>query len=252
MPEELGKYAANKMKDDLAETLNSIYLSRGIDALTDKIYGILENCKQSKYPVSYRNQIKGECTEILLQASLMELQKSVQPSISVKGLCFTKAGTDKTTELDVTFFTPYCVYLFECKCYAGAKTLTQEGVLTSQIKGQSRTIDVFSQSAMHVEYLNSRVGQFHLSTIDKCNPPYKMVLVDGSDGTMTDKREARWKQGFPVVNIDDISDWCEREFRDAKSKKIQWNLKSMNPVLKDISEHSDAMMKKHLFNGGKQ
>lgn len=246
-------FEADKIKKYTEQRLSKVYFEEGIDALYDSIQDMYDVCKKQKYDVDMRNQIKGECTEIYLQAALRELQKKYPgKSLSVKGLCISKAGTDKTTEIDVIFFCEHRIYLFECKCYAGVKTLSDIGYLKSKIPKTKyeREIDVYSQSRMHCDYLNSHIGQFHLGRANKGNPAYKLVMVDGSDGELKDVREDKYKDQFPVVRLDDLIDWLDEEMQSIQMLPKQWNIDTMKTIIGDLYSKSSSMLKKHLSSGG--
>lgn len=256
---QLDKFQAAQVKDTLADRLIDVFSEEGLPGLRKQIARLMQRCTSSEYPVDYRNQIKGECTEVLLQAMLINLQQSLNssvakesadrfiPSLSIKGLCFTSSGTMETTEMDITFFTPYAIYAFECKCYTGPKTLTGNGLL----KGKFNEVDVSSQSYKHINFLNSRIGQFHKGALSKRTndkyPPYKMILVDGSWGECKDLRELPQRQILPLLTMDNMEQWLLNDIAERmKHRIVHWDIASLRPTLLDLKQKSDAMFQMHL------
>ena len=63
------------------------------------------------------------------------------------------------TELDLTLFTPKCVFSFECKSYKGIKHLSDKGTLhVKRGKTFKKALDVFDQHAKHFNVLFSTLA----------------------------------------------------------------------------------------------
>lgn len=221
------------------DTIMACYLKYGIEQADKQIRTIIQQAEHSKVPVAARSEIKGELAEVALEVYLLEIQKYLKNSILSKGLCIRDTLSGRTTEMDVTLFTPCKIYMFECKSYAGKKILTKECTL----KG-ANTTDVFSQSQHHMEVLNQYLSTFRINRSIKGGAPYKLVLFELSTTDCKDCRDERWKRLVPLVTLDTLWDFLCDEF--TTSQKINWDFARMLPIINQLDKESPALFREHM------
>lgn len=241
-----------QVKQKTTDGLLKIYSKYGLTIVKKRALGLLEKCEKSgDIPLAERQVIKGEIAEVMTLVEIYELQKRVYPSLCIKGLCF-ELDNGYTTEIDLVFFTSYKIYLFECKCYSGNKTLTDECKLHSEIKGKDGKIlyasdmDINSQSKLHLEALRERLDRFYNGIVNEKNMPYQLVFIDGSKGKTKDLRTEEWKDRVPIVRTEEVHDWLEKQFSPSVRHRVQWNFDAMIPTLRRMSEESDRIFKQHI------
>lgn len=193
-----------------------------------------------------RTSINGEICESVLEITLLEYMKD-HPS-ETKDWCWGKSlilkdpdsNSDFLTELDFTLFTPECVYVFECKSYAGDKIIRDKGII--ERKGK-KDFDVFKQNLIHLETLDKWIRSFSET------PNYQMVLFDFSNGTSTDIRSKKYKEYLPHVTEKDVL------FLIQKGVPV-WDMKYLRRCLDSLEKDSVSLHEKHLkyvkgLHGGK-
>lgn len=230
----------------MRNALLDLYRRDGISAVKPKAKLLIQQCEREKIDYRQRVEIKGELAEVVLECYLAEYQKLIKPSIISKGLCVKNLRNGLTTEMDVTFFTPCRIYMFECKSYSGKKTLTAECTLTNNTTSK----DVFGQSKYHMEVLNQYLAQFRLNQAMKGVSPYKLVLFELSSNECEDQRDEHWKKVIPLVTLDTLDSWIGQELN--REMKVNWDLYRMLPMLRKLDATSAALFKQHLERlGGK-
>lgn len=216
------------------------YRQDGIRAVKEKTRQLIKQCESNTVNYKLRMDIKGELAEVVLECYLMELQKSIKPSVISKGLCIRDRNTGLTTEMDVCFFAPTRIYMFECKSYSGQKTLTKECTLTNKTTSK----DVHGQSLHHMKILNQYLTPYRVNTRDKGQSPYKLILFELSTTDCDDRREDRWKKAVPLVTLDQLDAFVVKEF--SREQKINWNVQQMLPMLNSLDKQSAVNFKEHL------
>ena len=117
------------------------------------------------------------------------------------------------------------------------------------LKGRHSSIDVYNQSTMHVEFLNSQIGMCHKAITEKGFPPYQMVLVDGTDEPFVDHRSDLNKRILPYVNFNSLDEWIYKEFRELQNQPVQWVMERVIPIVCDIKAASGAAFEQHVKRG---
>lgn len=206
--------------------------------ILEKNVSSMLNGKSDSFKKSFRTSVNGEVGETVLEICIIEYCK--RHPTETKDWYYTKSmilkdpdnpNSDFLTELDFTLFTPECIYLFECKSYAGDKHLTGRGVLK---RSNGNDCDVFSQSYLHIQILDKNVKGF------SANPVYKMVMFDFSSGIMHDERDSKAK--YYLACVDETS-W--KSVLMKKAPKV-WRMEKLIPAVKKIYAASDSLREAHL------
>lgn len=229
-------------KSNTRKLLLAIYEQYGIATAYEKAHEIIKQCEDTKYNRDKRSAVKGELAEVVLEIFCIHLQKILPSTIVSKGLCIYKQGDKRvTTEMDLILFTPFCMYMFECKSYSGKKVLTEECYLKAM-----STKDVYRQSKYHFEILWPYVSKFvlksHTPTLD--NPVVKLILFELSSGDIDDQRTAKNKALYPCLTLDNILAWAQKEF--GRTRTVIYDMKGLDPVIKQLDAGSAATFEKHL------
>lgn len=229
------------------ESIMQCYKTYGLKTAATQTMKILKQSETEKIDFRLKTEIKGELSEVILECILLEIQRYIPSSIISKGLCIRDPVTKRTTEMDVTFFTPCKIYMFECKSYSGKKTLTAECTLTNK----TTTTDVFSQSKHHMEVLNRYLVPYRLNRDLPGTSPYKLILFELSSVECEDVREDVWKNRIPLLNIDTIYPYLIQDM--STPQKVNWNLNQLVPILQQLDSQSRMLFKEHLNRlGGKK
>lgn len=189
-------------------------------------------------------KLKGELAETLLEIYLLYLQQAIQPSCILKSLCIQfKTGNQKTTEMDLLFVTPKCIFMFECKAYQGGQHITGECSISSS---SGKPMNVYAQSEIHrnalMQYINPYLNK-ELAVKAK-QVPYKMILFELSSRPLIDDRTLEWKTKIPCMSSESFI----RDF-GALYKTFQYDLFNYNYVestLKRLNSTSASNFRKHM------
>lgn len=148
------------------------------------------------------------------------------------------------TELDLTLFTPKCIFSFECKSYKGPKYLTERGTLKVK-RGNSFKVqlDVFDQHSKHFNVLfdNLRCA-LNEDSYSKKYKSFKLLYFDFSDYPTDDKRDDKYRKVFPIINVNNLYSL----FKNYDSRPDYWNMKTLNKVVDIIEKNKKAHTKSHL------
>lgn len=221
------------------DTIMACYSQFGIEQADKQIRKIIQQAEHDKISFDAKSEIKGELAEVALEVYLLEIQKYLRNSMLSKGLCVRDTLSGRTTEMDVTFFTPCKIYMFECKSYAGKKILTKECTLQG-----AHTTDVFSQSQHHMEVLNQYLSTFRINRNVKGCAPYKLVLFELSTTDCEDHREDRWKRIVPLITLDTLWEFLCEEF--TAPQKINWDFARMLPIVSQLDRESPELFREHM------
>ncbi len=221
-------------------TILECYRQYGLAKVNAQAKKLILQCEREKLDYHIRSTIKGELAEVVLECHLAEIQKYIPMSVVSKGLCIRDVNTKRTTEMDVTFFTPCRIYMFECKSYSGKKTITNECTLTNATVSK----DVYGQSLHHMQTLNRYLVPYRLNRDVKGVGPFKLALFELSTQECSDQREDIWKSRVPLLTIDNIQEFLVREL--TASSKVNWDIQRMIPLLQQLDAQSSTLFKEHL------
>ena len=227
-----------QVKDSVHDKLLLCYQERGLSTALAVAESLLQKNKKTA-PISFKTTMNGELCETVLEILVMDYCTRHKEQTKMwcwgKGLILKDPHKDLVssefmTELDFTLFTPNCIYLFECKCYAGNKELVGAGTIQRE---NSKSFDVYSQSMIHLETLNKWLGNV------SNQPEYKLVLFDFSRGKLIDRRGEKAKNVFPCVN----KDTWESIF--TKGPAV-WDMQFIYSFVEALDKASSKLRTKHL------
>jgi len=165
-----------------------------------------------------------------------------------KGLILKDINKDPSneyfTELDLTLFTPKCIFSFECKSYKGSKYLTDSGTLKVK-RGNTYKVqlDVFDQHSKHFDVLFENIKcALDDDVYDKRFKSFKLLYFDFSDSPTVDKREQKYRRIFPIINENNLYSL----FNKYDERPNYWNMKIVNKVVDIIEKNKKANTKRHL------
>ncbi len=185
--------------------------------------------------------LHGEICETVLELIVSEFVR--QGNLSEKGWSYWKGLIlkDRTnpkskflTEIDFTVFSPKCVYIFECKSYAGNKTLTGEGLLTRE---DGKQYDVFKQSSLHLEALYPWLEGF---TLPGKTPVIQMCMFNFSRGVLADRRTKSKQLQMPCLEVATTIEYL------SKPGEAVWNTKLLSAVGEKLDKFSKTKSQEHL------
>lgn len=195
-------------------------------------------------------EMRGEVCETVLYVMLMDYIKknNLKDWRVSKGLVLKDVTKDKDnryfTEVDLTLFTPKCAYSFECKCYKGEKYLKDKGTLyVKRGKEYKQALDVFDQHFKHFKVLfeNIRPG-LDKRVDDKKYKSFKLLYFDFSIERTGDKREAKYKSLFPIINENNLFSL----FSTYNERPNYWNMDIVNKVVNIVEKNKKINTKNHL------
>lgn len=231
----------NQLKEAIRKIVLDIYEDCGLTAARDRVSSMILLCEDRRYDARTRATLKGELSETVLEIHLREFSKIVKPCVIVKGLCIpTINGSGATTEMDLCMFTPYRIYMFECKSYGGKKTVTKECYL----KGGSTEHDIYRQSITHMQVLNQYLQPYRRNTIFKGNAPYKLFLFEFSSNDLTDLRADEWVKKIPALTLGNVREVLAQEF--TTQMKVNWDVDGMLPIISRLNRNSEKMFEVHM------
>lgn len=219
------------------------YKITSIQATINCSWRLMKYCEGHAKQQVYR-EIKGEIAEVVLELLLCEMQKVVQRSIVLKGLCIEFVNSNGTTEMDLVFITPFKIYMFECKSYKNNPKITKECLIAG-------CTDVKRQSDLHVIGLNQYLGGQYDRTLGV--KPYKEILFEMSSEGMRDERDDYWKKKIPVLNPNNFILEFGRTLREDRAKASDlWNVEEIAKILKPLARKSDKTFEKHMKHYAKK
>lgn len=184
-----------------------------------------------------KTNMNGEISESVLEIILTEYMKLHPDQTRMwhlsKGLILknpTRPRSRFMTELDLTLFTPKCVYVFECKSYSGDKRIVSKGTIL-RLSGNS--CDAFKQNAIHLETLHQNIQMYSKS------PVYQMRLFDFSRGSAEDTRAQEYKEMFEYNTISNV-------LKGFSTGADVWDMSSLLPAVGVLERASDRLRPEHL------
>lgn len=228
-------------KSKIHDILLDFYQKKGA-ALTVKVAeGLLTRTVESKTKLSTAELnavMNGEVCETVLEILIKDFMrrnpkrtKGWQYCKSVVLSDLDSARSDFLTEIDALLLTPGCIYIFECKSYAGEKRLVGNGVIT---RSKGNDCDVFSQNSLHLKTLQRWLNKFSRS------PRYQMVLFDFSSGTLTDMRDPEAKKYMRLTNVSNLKALLREEHEEV------WHEEDLAAIKKQFDRITDGMHKKQV------
>lgn len=229
-----------KTKSATHNTLLRLYERAGLTAtltvarelLTSDVRGKVRKDKIAEF----KTEMNGELGEVVLEILIKDYCKThpqqTKDWVWYKSLILKdpSSNSDFLTEVDFILATPECIYVFECKSYAGKKQLQGSGNL---VRETGNNCDVYKQNLLHVRTLDKNLKR----AVRK--PVYRMVMFNFSNGELTDCRTETAKFSMPCVN--------ERSWEQVLVKGAPvWNMKLVTAVLDSIEAASDRLRDKHL------
>lgn len=202
--------------------------------------------------------LHGEICESVLEIVLLEFM-SRYPELTKdwrleKGMILKdKKNISKEffTEIDLVLMTPACMFLFECKSYAGDKVLTGSGKLTRTVcidgVQSKKTCDVYRQSVLHKEVFYEWFKQF---VVRGKEPLIQMCMFDFSLGELVDRRSRAAKIEMPCLGVGSVLQYV------SQPGEIVWDVTYFDPIIKKLQNISDQLRSRHLsyvkgLHGGK-
>ena len=229
-------------KGNTRRLILAIYEQFGINEAFAKAQEILKQCEDPKFDREKRVAVKGELAEVVLEVFCVHLQKVIPNVIVSKGLCIYKMGDKRvTTEMDVVLFTPFCMYMFECKSYSGKKVLTDKCYLKA--RGSK---DVYAQSRMHFDILYPYIAPYvvKMAKYPPGNPPVQLILFELSSGDIEDKRTPENQKLYPCLTLNTLLGWMQQEF--GRPRTVLYDMVRMEPIIRKLDSESAEVFKKHL------
>ncbi|OON94049.1 MAG: hypothetical protein ATN32_08495 [Candidatus Epulonipiscium fishelsonii] len=152
-------------------------------------YNMLKSSKH-KEDKSFVSNVHGEICEVIACITIMDYMKhnpkQTKDWFYMKGLILKDlTNFNKFTEIDIVLYTPQMVYVIECKCYSGAKTLINECTI---VRGNTE-IDVYAQHKLHTQFLEEHI-KYGRSTAENTLAT-QLVLFNFSVGTTQDIRSSK-------------------------------------------------------------
>lgn len=216
--------------------------------------GSIEKFKRvSKEIVSSPNStriMRGEVAESLLYVMLEHYIKvnNIKDWRITKGTILKKKknnGKHHMCELDVTLFTPKCIFCFECKSYKGKTFLLNEGSLFTVGKDNNLIfkVDVYKQQMNHVETLEHNLSY---ALVEKRNGSkyrsLKILMFDFADISTVDKRVKVNRELFPLLNENSLYNL----FIDYNKRPTYWDMDKVNKILDIIEKNKSQLRIEHL------
>lgn len=232
-------------KDSTHNALLKDYMKNG----AKHVYALAEAMLRSsvhKGEEEFRTALHGEICEAVLEVALADYikrnAKNTKDWFIKKGLILrdpTAVNSDYLTELDLTLFTPNCIYLFECKSYSGDKIIEEKCTLRTTKKA----FDVYTQNAAHEETLLKNICELKVKgeTAYKSKGTQK-VLFSFSIGDLQDTRSASAKNDMPCLQLSDLDAFLSKR---ASSEKI-WNMPAVRKAADVMETKSKGLRAKHL------
>lgn len=228
-------------KDTINKLLNDYYQKKGLNPAIQVAHELLKKPVISQTDMSTQelNAIfNGEVCETVLQIMIQDFMKRNPTKTASwrynKSVILSDLETQSSkflTEIDALLFTPECIYIFECKSYAGDKQLVGKGTIK---RSNGNDCDVYSQNSLHLKILKQWLNRFSQ------HPFYQMVLFDFSSGTMNDKRTASAKKELPLVTDTNL-------FQLLHTSRLGvWHAEDIDLISKRFATETEKLHAKHL------
>lgn len=214
------------------EQAEEIYSNKGFKDFHYFVWAEFLKAEAQAYKEEYSIR-KGELAELLLEYMCVEMQKYFTDSMVLKGLVLPFKGSDKTTELDITFITPQRIYLFESKAYNTGISLTDKCLC-------SNGTDVYSQNVLHLKTLRQYIGFME----KPATHPYTLAMFEMSSKGIIDNRSVEWKKKFPLVSAKDSLNGLASLL--SNNTPAIWNVQAVVKILVPYIRTSSKRFDEHL------
>lgn len=230
-----------ELKRTVTQIVNEVYKKEGLATALTLCNKLLVETEHGADRRDEKGIIKGELAEASLSCILQAIQDKLKmESAILKGIYVEDTDTNKVTELDVTFVTPYAVYLFECKSYSGQQK-ELKGKCELYRKGE-KIADVYEQNALHLILFNRRYGGY----VKKGSRPYRLILYDYATNKFVDKRTEENKRLMPVLNQSNLVEWIQADLQEAmKRGKIVKSGAMITQIERDCRRKDTILGKEH-------
>ena len=246
----MSKFNLTKFKRDLRNNVITIYRKKGYAIAKLSIDKLIKDSNKKSKELNQPElavQIRGECCELALELELWEfIRKHKLPWTTSKGLCIKRTDNKrfKTTELDLTLFTPSKIILFESKYRKGKITLTDKCTL---VPDWGHATDVYKQNIMHLTNLKDYLSDCIL-TLQR-GKPFSIVLYVDDTNRVKDLRDDNSKKLMPVISSDNINSYLESI---RKLNTNIWDMKKIKETLTKLDNESEENMVRHMKEVAKQ
>lgn len=237
-------------KINLRNRILQIYYKSGYSYAVNTINHLIKdsNKKTKEFDInSLAMNLRGECCEILLELQIREFARQRNlPWVLSKGLTFRRRDhkKEKTTELDLTLFTPSRVILFESKYRKGKVKLIDECKIVPDF---GHVTDVYKQNLMHMDNLRYYLGP---AIVDlKKGKPFSIVLYMDEIKRVIDLREEKFKKMIPLVGSENILNYLNKI---ANMKTVVWDVKKLATIISEMDKESDALFIEHVKREAKK
>jgi len=231
-------------KRDLRNKIIQIYRKNGYSYAERSINNLIKKSNVKTKDIGKKEwaiQVRGECCELILELQLWEFIKVNQmPWICSKGLCIERVDNKraKTTELDLTLFTPGKIILFESKYRQGKIQLIDECTI---VPDWGSVMNVYKQNIMHLtnlkHYLNDAI-----ITLQGVKP-FAITLYMESLDRVNDKRTKENKHLVPLLGPETVNSYLVNL---ARPTKLIWNMTEIEKIVKELDRNSEKNFKKHM------
>lgn len=237
-----------EFKKELRRKILNIYFNKGYLHARNSTEMLIKNAgkkAKEKGDKSLTVQIRGECAEVLLELQIREFARTRGLNWFLsKGLTLERKDykKGKTTELDLTLFTPSKIVLFESKYRSGKFKLLDECNLVPS--GQfGYPANVYKQNLLHLDNLRRYLAPAVLDL--KSGKPFSICLYMQDLKNIDDIREKKYKSLIPLLGPDNIQSYLENK---AKEKVQIWDMQKIKHLVSLLDEKSDDNFKKHIKN----
>lgn len=234
------------MKATIRSTLVSCYKKYGLNPTITLIDKKIAEAMKSGKDMDAVNNICGELAEVVCEIMLIEFcTKHKDKSFYVKGLCLeNKLNPGKTTELDLTLFTPGKIVLLESKFRKGSVSLVDE----CSIETSYSNTDVIGQNKHHLRVLGQYTEFYRNKEVADAKPYLLSLFLETPNG-ISDNREEQFKLRYPLLTR-------ERFYKYLNSvcfSQNNWDVPRVYKAVEFINRESKANMQKHMarLKGGK-
>lgn len=192
--------------------------------------------------IKFKTDLHGEITECILEILIreeMRLNPKARNWFWIKSFVLKDRESfqrDFLTEIDFVLFTEQCIYLFECKSYAGNKQLIGNGTI---VRDKGNSFDVYKQSKLHLQVFENWFNAF---TEANKIPVYQMCLFNVSNGDLVDKRTRASRLELPCLGIDNVLTYIHSQ----TSQDIVWDLNTAAQAAELLKTKQDIWHKDHL------
>lgn len=231
-------------KIKLRNKILTIYKENGYTHAVNTIKNIIKNANKKTKDLNEKTlaiNTRGECCEILLEIQILEFaKKNNLPWILSKGLTIRRKDykQGKTTELDLTLFTPGRIVLFESKYRMGEIKLIDECTI---VPNYGNVTNVYKQNLMHLDNLRYYLADAIVNL--KVSAPFSIALYVEEVNRVNDLRDEKYKSLVPLVGTENIFNFLNKI---ANIKVKVWDIHKLQTLIAKLDEESDQLFEEHV------